>query len=58
MLTSFPNKHTDLILFGLVRCVLHSIWHTKNHIHVQQWLDGESLGQEKNSLFPVTVWKK
>ena len=28
----------DLILFGLVRCVLHSIWHTKkSYIKVTSW---------------------
>ena len=26
------NWNFNLILFGLVRFVLHSIWHTKNHI--------------------------
>ena len=28
----------DLILFGLVRCILHSIWHTdKSYIKVTSW---------------------
>ena len=27
----------DLILFGLVRCILHSIWHTKTYIKVTRW---------------------